>query len=298
MAAHDLKEKTGIVGSSSGGSSAGGLSLVETASNVALAVTNTVYGMNTTAGVLTLTLPGGTTQASIGVIDSLEKFGTNKVTVIPAANQSIGTYAADDTMDLDYTNCSITYYRASGSTVWRHDLQMTSNVPPATATTLGSVMGGAVPGKADGTAVAAGMIGEVISSTIVTQAFTTTETDLAGASLPLTVGVWELCYSLSTQLSSGSGTNPSQYAARTKITTAANVDVALTQRAAFIGNVISLGVNAFMHCSVTITVTTPTTYKIRITGSQPTGTGGSATLYNSPNNPQYTESVYYAKRIG
>jgi hypothetical protein len=125
---------------------------------------------------------------------------------------------------------------------------------------------------------------------------TTTETDLSGATLPLTPGIWEIVYSLSIQLSVGSSVG--QFAARTKVTNASNVDLAGTQRASFMGAAAGTGMNTVLHSSVIVNITNATTYKIRVITAQPSGTGGGASLFNSPGSPQFTESVFYARRIG
>ena len=58
----------------------------------------------------------------------------------------------------------------------------------ATATSLGLVSGGTVPGSTSGTSIAAGYVGESLTASAGTTFIGTTETDLV--SLTLTTGVW------------------------------------------------------------------------------------------------------------
>jgi len=200
-----------------------------------------------------------------------------------------------------YASAGTAWSAGAGSYFWRVS-KVTASSPVgfglATATDSGLVSGnGGYPGNNTGAAVPAGKIGEVVPSTIVSQTGTTTETDLAGSSITLTPGTWELVYGLTCQISSGTGV--AQYALRSKVTTAANVNVPGTLRTAFIGSGATTAVagNNLMPMSLPLVVATTTTYKIRITTTQPAGTGGSAVIYNDAGS-QFSESVFYAKRIG
>jgi len=136
----------------------------------------------------------------------------------------------------------------------------------------------------------------VLQATIASQTGTATDTDLSGASLSLTPGRWEVSYSVSTQIAVGTGT-PAAVAARTKITNSSNVDVPKTQRVSYISAATGTSLSDTSEATVIIDVAATTTYKIRIQSIQVTGSGGSATWYNSPGNPQYAESIFMAKQV-
>lgn len=109
------------------------------------------FGCDTTTGGFTITLPGGTSAAVVGVLDAGPFFSTNNLIVAPASGQFIDTGAPNDTITFDQNRQNCIFYRANGSNTW--EIQSSSNVAYAP---------GFTPGQVNGATIAAGNIGETI----------------------------------------------------------------------------------------------------------------------------------------
>jgi hypothetical protein len=170
----------GTTASWQAGSGAGGLSPVEASANVTTAVNNTMYSCSSTGG-FTITLPpvpglGGV----IGVMDAAENCSaSNFIRVTPATGQSIDSYAANDSLLLDYSKANVVLYAAPGATSWKVQYQATSMISP-----------GLQVGYTGSTAISAGNIGERISGTLLAPTYSASGTSYNLASLALTAGVW------------------------------------------------------------------------------------------------------------
>lgn len=79
----------------------GGLDPVERSTALNPAVVGTLYVCNTSAGGFTITLPTGSSKASIGFLDARETFATNNLTIAPATGQAIDGQAVNETLVLD-----------------------------------------------------------------------------------------------------------------------------------------------------------------------------------------------------
>ena len=83
-----------------GGGGAGGLQLaVRTSSFTAAAGFN--YLTDTTSGAIAVTLPAGSTGASMRFVDALEKWNLNNLTITPASGQKIDTLANNEALVCD-----------------------------------------------------------------------------------------------------------------------------------------------------------------------------------------------------
>lgn len=157
--------------------------------------------------------------------------------------------------------------------------------------------GNAIKGITSGSAIAAGYIGEVIetSSAITSTALTTSDSDINNASLPLTAGRWEIKYSATLSVITGSGAGDASYA-YCVITNSSNTHIGKTQRILYVKTVAALA-NSAISCvsaSCVVDISTNTTYKLR--GKLINGTGsGSASIEVSTGT---YDSTFYAKRIG
>lgn len=104
----------------------GGLTGVPATAAVNPAVNNTMYEADTTGGAFTITLPGGTSAAVVGVLDAGPFFSTNNLTIAPATGQFIDNGTVNETLVLDGNYQSIVLYRANGSSTW--EIQVTPAV--------------------------------------------------------------------------------------------------------------------------------------------------------------------------
>lgn len=107
-----------------GGAGSGGLAPVVATAAVNPAVKNKMYLANTSGGAFTVTLPGGTDEAVVGVLDALGTFGTNKLSVAPATGQYIDTGAINEVLELDFDRANAVFYRAASTNVWRIQYQL------------------------------------------------------------------------------------------------------------------------------------------------------------------------------
>jgi hypothetical protein len=90
------------------GSAGGGLDPVERSTTLNPAVAGTLYLCDTSSGGFTITLPTGTSKASIGFADARETFATGNLTITPASGQAIDGQAANETLVLDVSGSWVT----------------------------------------------------------------------------------------------------------------------------------------------------------------------------------------------
>jgi hypothetical protein len=90
------------------GSAGGGLDPVERSTTLNPAVAGTLYLCDTSSGGFTITLPTGTSKASIGFADARETFATGNLTITPTSGQAIDGQAANETLVLDVSGSWVT----------------------------------------------------------------------------------------------------------------------------------------------------------------------------------------------
>jgi hypothetical protein len=153
-----------------------------------------------------------------------------------------------------------------------------------------------IVGRTDGTTVGSGYIGQVIepASALVSYTLTTSEADVTNASITLTPGVWQICYSVTTEVVTGAVSGNSSYA-RVMVTNAANTHIGKTERIlqAKATSAVANSIDASLSASCVVNISTDTTYKLRALLINSTGTG-SGSLYVSSGN---YECTFYAVRI-
>lgn len=131
--------------------------------------------------------------------------------------------------------------------------------------------GAVIKGVTDGSSAAAGYVGEVISATMSQTIVTSndTETDITGASLPLTAGDWVIRYGMNIRTTTSVAASSQ---ARARVTTAANAYLAGS--ASLIGFNNSGGATnfAWVESEIPISIAASTTYKLRLTVINSAGT--------------------------
>lgn len=159
-----------------------------------------------------------------------------------------------------------------------------------------------VLGATDGTAAAAGYIGERISATITADTTTTvagTEIDVTGASISVTPGRWLFYFGTAVNFNNPTGATTAP-AGRIRVTDASNN--ALTGGAWFMNPTLGAGLNQTFNASwiVPATISTTTTYKLRVTSSVSTATGHVRFIGTDQGafSGQDNDSYFYAVRIG
>jgi hypothetical protein len=158
----------------------------------------------------------------------------------------------------------------------------------ATATTLGAVKGGTVPGIDTGSSVAAGYIGEIISSGAMTTTPVASSTlvDVTGASLTLTKGLWLIKAALTVEIET-SGTGAGWFGIFNSSNTFIGGNGAVRMRDPYY-------ISKHIECYVNIS--SSTTYKLRCNSTGSTvyfrATGDDQSL------PHDSDSYFYAIRIG
>lgn len=180
--------------------SGSGLVGVAVSTTVALATNGVMYEADTTSAGFTITLPGGTSAAVVGVLDAGLKFGTNNLILAPATGQSLDDGAANDTITMDVTRGNIIVYRANGASVWKSQVG-----------SLTRYAGGSIPGSTTGLAQT-GAIGELFGTqragtggSVYTD-FTTTGWSATPTSVvqrTLNIGIYLVSYSVQTVQSTG-----------------------------------------------------------------------------------------------
>lgn len=165
----------------------------------------------------------------------------------------------------------------------------------ATATQLGLVQGGRLPGSTSGVAIEAGKVGEVVTwaSAPSTQSLTTSVADWTNASIILSAGVWQIFANITVQVATGTGaansTTGVAYVTDSSNNVIQNMEsgiVATTPSAA------TTLVTGMLSLSAVVSVSVSSTYKIR--GIRIDGAGtGSAQLRNQG----ASYSRFYAVRI-
>ncbi len=128
------------LGATGGGGSSGGLAPAGI-SGATTAVTNTMYAA-TMGSAYALTLPGGTTAAVVGFLDAGGMSETNYLDITPAAGQSIDTGAVGEVWRARKAYTQGVLYRVGGTTVWRVQLQSTTQVAGGS---LPSALGATIP---------------------------------------------------------------------------------------------------------------------------------------------------------
>lgn len=163
----------------------------------------------------------------------------------------------------------------------------------ASATTLGLVSGGTVPGKVDGASVAAGYLGEVLTASVTTTTVTTTESDVTGATFALSAGVWLVQFSATIRIATGS-TVGNEHAIGVYLTNAANtrqgLDKTLALKTPASGQ---LDVTTALSGIILLNIASATTYKLRAKLTNFTGTAAAAQIVSAAEN--YTN--FQATRI-
>lgn len=90
------------------GSAGGGLDPVERSTTLNPAVAGTLYLCDTSGGGFSITLPLGTSKASIGFADARETFATGNLTIIPASGQAIDGQPTNESLVLDVSGSWVT----------------------------------------------------------------------------------------------------------------------------------------------------------------------------------------------
>lgn len=171
------------------------------------------------------------------------------------------------------------------------------SIQEATAT-----KGVTLQGRTDGSRPSAGSIGEYVYAAVTTGTGTSsinTDTDVVGLSILLTPGVWMLYYNVAVELYNNSG-SASSVRGRVRITDSSNNPVTNTEAAIGFDNAPNL-VDIITSASrmTTVSISTATTYKIRIASGGIAGTSitvNSPTLWGGLTDPD-NQSVIAAVRI-
>lgn len=162
----------------------------------------------------------------------------------------------------------------------------------ATATTLGVVKGGTVPGTTSGSATGAGYIGEVISATLSTGsqvAPTGSANDITNSSIVLTPGLWQFYMRGTGEVLGGSGDGGGWVS----INDNSNNLIPGGLKAVFQPNGVYIYGGIFDFSPPPVLVTSTTTYKARLFRST---TNGTVTFYHT--NTSSGDSKFFAVRIG
>lgn len=155
----------------------------------------------------------------------------------------------------------------------------------ATASTLGVVQGGTVPGQTSGATIAAGYVGEKITTSALstTAVASTTLVDVTGSSIALTAGVWKIVWSGLLRVDQSGG--------------GAIVCMVTDSSNTFVGAVARLksfdGGQATMTGETYVNISSSTTYKLRIASS------GSTSSFEVADQTVANDAAYsfYAIRI-
>lgn len=150
-----------------------------------------------------------------------------------------------------------------------------------------------IQGRKSGSTIAAGYVGELVSATLTTTTLTTSESDITGASISLSPGVWEIKYSVTGTAATGAATGNSCYIT-VVVTNSANTHIGKTERMVFAKTVAAASAESYgaMSASTVVNISSTTVYKLR--GQRfdsPSGTGSiqcAAGIY---------DSTFYAIRI-
>lgn len=159
--------------------SGGGL-VGQSATTTTSAVNGVMYECDTTSAAFTLTLPGGTSAAIVGILDSGPFFTTNNLIVAPATGQFIDTGAANDTITFNANRANCIFYRANGSSTW--EIQTSS---------LTATAPGFNPGYLGGSAIGASYVGQTLTNTFTATAAGSSGSQFnIGSAYVLPAGVW------------------------------------------------------------------------------------------------------------
>lgn len=103
------------------------------------AVSNVMYkvGPNTS---LEITLPSGSTEATVGIVDrSGGSISESFPVYINGNGQPMGQVSASDRIKMNYNKAQILLYRAAGTSYWTYQVGTTTSAPPASASVEGLV---------------------------------------------------------------------------------------------------------------------------------------------------------------
>ena len=154
---------------------------------------------------------------------------------------------------------------------------------------------GQAPGLVTGAAIPAGYVGEVITSASITAtALSTSYANITNASLALSAGIWQICYSISLQPSPGSTVGNETLGSVQLYNSTGAAAISGTQRTVGARNSASASfyVLATAACTSTVNISSATTYTIQGKRTDAAGTGTCQLL----NSADYTSS-FYAIRI-
>lgn len=167
----------------------------------------------------------------------------------------------------------------------------------ATATVLGTVKGGTVPGSTTGSAIAAGYLGEIVLASITQTTITTSMADVTGASLPLSAGTWRIHFSGTGYAAAAASINATcQLVAR--ITDNANTLIGTSDRSLYVKSTVAVttDVLGMLVTEEIVNPSTSTTYKLRAQRFDTGGTG-SALIFASADGSN-RGNIFYAIRVG
>jgi len=136
-------------------------------SSATTAVAGKNYLANTTGGAYTVTLPAGSTGASVRVADDAGTFATNNLTVAPSSGQVLNGYAANDTLVMNLSNSWAQFDWDSTNSKWVITTGGFQYGPLYTPGTAGIVPGTGLPGVTTVGTATAGTIGEFIEAKLV-----------------------------------------------------------------------------------------------------------------------------------
>lgn len=149
------------------------------------------YLTDTTSSAFTLSLPSGVTGQTIKASDAARTWGVNNLTIAPFSGQKIDGLAINETLVCNANGgwVILTY----NGTLWV--LDTTAYAAGTIPTYVPQVIGGTLPasgtpGSTNGAAIAAGFVGQVITSGNITGNVGTTNTYFDATSINLSAGIW------------------------------------------------------------------------------------------------------------
>lgn len=149
-------------------------------------------------------------------------------------------------------------------------------------------------GALTGTTVPSGCIGETIEASMTTATATTSEADVPSGSLALTIGKWEIVYSVTATVNTGSSSG-NESTVVVMVTDNSNTHVGRSERELSCKTVAAVAgaATACLASSFTVNLSANATYKLRCKRIDSSGTGTGFVYVNTGN----YDSVFYAKRI-
>lgn len=188
----------------------------------------------------------------------------------------------------------------SGLTSWKWRVCKSSNpvgigTGLATSTTPGAYAAGMAPGATNGQAIAAGYVGEVIeSSAINSQAAALSSSDVSGASITLSAGVWLIFWSINGYCITGATSGNEVYLVINMTDSSNNVignhsKIILAKTVAAVAN----NVYGVLSNSSVVRVSSSTQYKLRFNRVDNNGTNSAGIARSSGS----YDNIFYAVRI-